>query len=73
MTDSHVSNVRVWFPGILIIIITKPFNVKLKMAFLGLSSTRMFYDSFNKESLRAMSVGFVLRGSKRKGLMSVTW
>jgi hypothetical protein len=49
MIDSHVSDVREWFPGILIIIITQPFNVKLKMAFLGFFSTRMLKDSLNGE------------------------
>jgi hypothetical protein len=49
MTDSHVSNVRVWFPGVLIIIISQPLNVELKLAFLGLLSTRMLNDSLNEE------------------------
>jgi hypothetical protein len=42
MTLRPVSNVRIRLPRIMIIVITKPLDIKTKDGFLGISIPRMF-------------------------------
>ena len=49
MTNSHITNICIRFPGISIIIVTKPLDVKSEVGLLRSLGARVLKDSLNEE------------------------